>query len=117
MWKIIPYALLQALLMTSVQVMLKYALIQMPPFSWTMTFFSRLLTNWQFAASGLFFCASSLLWMHMLRHFPLSTAYPMLSLSYVFGMGAAIVFFHEEVSLLKCIGVLFIVIGCLFIAK
>jgi drug/metabolite transporter (DMT)-like permease len=44
-------------------------------------------------------------------------AYPMVSLSYVFGMIAAIVFFHEPVSFAKWFGVLLIMAGCYFIAK
>jgi undecaprenyl phosphate-alpha-L-ara4N flippase subunit ArnE len=55
--------------------------------------------------------------MWMVKYFPFSMAYPMVSLSYVFGMFAAILFFHEEVSLIKWIGVGLIVLGCLLIAK
>ena len=43
--------------------------------------------------------------------------YPMISLSYVMGMIAAICFFHEEVSIEKWIGVLLIMGGCILIAK
>jgi drug/metabolite transporter (DMT)-like permease len=41
----------------------------------------------------------------------------MVSLSYVFGMLAAILFFHEEVSMIKWMGVACIVVGCFLIAK
>jgi drug/metabolite transporter (DMT)-like permease len=44
-------------------------------------------------------------------------AYPLVSLSYVFGMIAAIVFFHETVDWVKWLGVLFIMLGCYLIAK
>jgi undecaprenyl phosphate-alpha-L-ara4N flippase subunit ArnE len=44
-------------------------------------------------------------------------AYPMISLSYVFGMLAAIVFFHEEVPLVRWAGVALIMLGCVLIAK
>ena len=43
--------------------------------------------------------------------------YPMISLSYVFGMVAAIVFFHEQVSLTRWVGVFCIIMGCCLIAK
>ena len=112
MWKIIPYAILQSLLLAGGQVFLKFALLRMPPFSWTRTFWTALLVNWQFAACGLLFGLSSLLWMYIVKVFPFSVAYPMISLSYVFGMLAAIVFFHEDVSVGKWVGVLFIMIGC-----
>ena len=44
-------------------------------------------------------------------------AYPMVSLSYVLGMVAAIVVFREEVSPTQWLGVLLIMAGCYLIAK
>jgi drug/metabolite transporter (DMT)-like permease len=44
-------------------------------------------------------------------------AYPLVSLSYVFGMIAAIVFFHETVDIVKWLGVLLIMAGCYLIAR
>jgi undecaprenyl phosphate-alpha-L-ara4N flippase subunit ArnE len=41
----------------------------------------------------------------------------MVSLSDVFGMIAAMLVFHEEVSVTKWAGVLLIMAGCYFIAK
>ncbi len=117
MWRIIPYAILQCILLTAGQVFLKFAMTRMPAFSWTREFWGSILTNWQFAASGLLFGAASLLWMYIVKHFPFSTAYPMASLCYVFGMLAAILFFHEEVSVWKWLGVALIVLGCMLIAK
>ena len=57
------------------------------------------------------------MWLYIIKHFPFSMAYPMVSLSYVFGMIAAIVFFHEPVSITKWIGVLLIMAGGYLIAK
>jgi len=104
-------------LLTGGQVFLKFALTRMPSFAWTRDFWLSLLTNWQFAISGILFGLASLLWMYIVKVFPFSSAYPMVSLSYVFGMLAAMLFFHEEVSVMKWIGVTFIVLGCMLIAK
>ena len=71
----------------------------------------------QFAASGVSFGLGSLLWMYIVKKYPLSMAYPMISLSYVFGLIAAIVFFHEAVDFRKWIGVALIIGGCCLIAK
>ena len=117
MWKIILYSLVQSALLVGGQVFLKFALMRMPAFAWTREFWLSLLSNWQFAACGLFFGAASLLWMYIVKTFPFSVAYPMVSLSYVMGMVAAIMFFHEEVSMTRWIGVAFIVLGCFLIAK
>lgn len=105
------------MLLAGGQVFLKFALTKMPPFNRTKEFWCNLLVNWQFAACGICFGLGSLLWMYILKTFPMSSAYPMMSLSYVFGMVAAIVFFHETVSATKWLGVFFIVIGCGLIVK
>lgn len=117
MWRVIVLAVVQSALLAIGQVFLKFALQKMHPFGWTKDFWWHLLINWQFACSGAFFGASSVLWMYIVKHYPLSVAYPMISLSYVFGMLAAIAFFHESVSTVKWIGIGFIMIGCCLIAK
>ena len=114
---ILPLAIVQSLLLVSGQVLLKFALERMLPFSWTAAFWKSVFVNWQFASCGLCYAAGSLLWFYILKHFPFSMAYPLVSLSYVFGMIAAILFFHEPVSLTKWLGVLLIMAGCYFIAK
>ena len=57
------------------------------------------------------------LWMYIIKHFPFSMAYPMVSLSYVMGMFAAIIFFHEQIPLIRWVGVFLILTGCVLIAK
>jgi undecaprenyl phosphate-alpha-L-ara4N flippase subunit ArnE len=115
--RLLPLALLQCLLLTAGQVLLKYGLTKVGAFSWTAHYFVRLFTNWQFASCGLCYGLASILWMYIVKHFPFSMAYPMVSLSYVIGMFAAIVFFHEEVPLTRWVGVFLIMSGCVLIAR
>lgn len=117
MYRVLLLAVVQSALLAGGQVFLKFALGRMPAFGWTWAFWRQLLVNWQFAACGLLFGASSVLWMYIVRHWPLSVAYPMISLSYVFGLLSAIVFFHEQVSAAKWLGVALIVAGCALVAK
>lgn len=117
MWRVAVLAVMQSALLAAGQVFLKFGLARMQPFGWNRQFWASALLNWQFAMSGLTFGASSLLWMHIIKRYPLSVAYPMISLSYVFGMVSAIVFFHEQVSLQKWLGILLIMTGCCLIAK
>lgn len=117
MWRVAVLAVMQSALLAAGQVFLKFGLARMLPFGWNRQFWASALLNWQFAMSGLTFGASSLLWMHIIKRYPLSVAYPMISLSYVFGMVSAIVFFHEQVSLQKWLGILLIITGCCLIAK
>lgn len=115
--RLFPLALLQCLLLSGGQVLLKFGLTRAGDFSWTLAYFGRLFVNWQFCCCGICYGAGSVLWMFIIKHFPFSMAYPMVSLSYVFGMIAAIVFFHEQVSLTRWIGVFLILTGCALVAK
>lgn len=110
-------ALVQSALLALGQVMLKIALLRMAPFSWNLSFWRSLLINWQFALCGICFGTASLLWMYIIKQYPLSSAYPLVSLSFVFGMIAAIIFFHEDVDLTKWIGLILIVAGCYLVSK
>lgn len=117
MLRLLILSIIQSMLLAGGQIFLKIALAKMHTPEWSGRFIMSLLTNWQFALSGLTFGAGSLLWMYILKHYPLSMAYPMISLSYVFGMCGAIVFFHETVSATRWFGVLLIMAGCCFVAK
>ena len=117
MWQLIGLSIVQSIMLSFGQLTLKLALAKIPPFSWTTLFWRDLFTNWWFMLCGIFFGGASILWMYILKHFPLNMAYPMASMSYVFAMLFAIVFLHETVSWNKWLGVAFIMIGCIFIAK
>lgn len=63
------------------------------------------------------FAATAFCWLYMLKRYPFSMVYPMLSLAYVMGMLAAVVFFHEQIPLTRWIGIALIMAGCVLIAK
>lgn len=115
--KLLPISLLQCMLLTGGQVLLKYGLAKAGDFSMSLSYFQKLLINWQFICCGLCYGAGSILWMYIIKHFPFSMAYPMVSLSYVMGMFAAIFFFHEQIPLTRWVGVFLIMSGCVLIAK
>ena len=115
--QLLTLAIVQSLLLAGGQVFLKLALARMEPFGWNWQFWGTLFVNWQFALCGLLYGAGTVLGFYIIKHFPFSMAYPMVSLSYVFGMIAAMLVFHEEVSVTKWAGVLLIMAGCYFIAK
>lgn len=117
MLRLISLSVIQSLLLSGGQVLLKFALEKMGSFEWSLDFFGRLLTNWWFLGCGICYGAGSLLWMYILKHFPFSMAYPMISLSYIFGMFAALIFFHESIPVTRWIGVFLIMSGCFFIAR
>lgn len=97
--------------------LLKFALKVMGNFSWSMSFFVSQLTNWWWLGCGLCYGAATVLWMYIIKNFPFSMAYPMISMSYVFGMLAAMFIFHETIPLTRWIGVALIMLGCILVAK
>lgn len=117
MCKVIPFAVLQSLLLCGGQVMLKLALNRMGAFRFDFGFFAAQLTNWWFLGCGLSFLAATVLWFYVLKNFPFGVVYPVTSLSYLFGMFASMFIFHEQVSLSQWIGVLLIMAGCALIVK
>ena len=117
MIKLIILATLQSLLLASSQVFLKLATLRMDKFSFTWAFFRELFVNWQLALSGICIAAATIIWMYILKRFELSVAYPLISISYVFGMLASVFIFKEVVPVARWIGVGFIILGVVFLVK
>lgn len=115
--RLIGLAIIQSILLSGGQVLLKFALNKMGAFSWTWNFFLRQLTNWWWLGTGACYGLGTILWFYIIKNFPFSMAYPLVSLAYVFGMLAAIFIFHEEVPLTRWAGVLLIMLGCILVAK
>jgi drug/metabolite transporter (DMT)-like permease len=55
--------------------------------------------------------SGALFWLAVISRWPLSLAYPLLSISYILGIIASALFLKEQVSLLQVLGVLVIVVG------
>lgn len=110
-------AIVQSMLISTGQVLLKFALQRMLPFGMNIEFWRSVLLNWHFALCGACFAVGSLLWFYILKHFPFSMAFPMVSLSYVFAMLASVFIFNEPVGASKWFGVILIMAGCYFIAR
>lgn len=117
MWQLLGLSLLQSIMLSFGQLTLKIALGHMLPFEWTWRFWSHMLTNWWFLLCGIMFGGASLLWMYILKHWPLSMAYPMVSMSYVIAMVMAVVFLHESIVWTRWLGVGLIMLGCVMVAK
>lgn len=110
-------AILQAMLLAGGQVLVKIALSRIDHFEWSWQFAVSQLTNWWWLACGISFGGATALWAYILRHYPFSTAYPLSSMAYVFGLVAAWLIFDERISTNVWIGVLLIMAGCYFVAR
>ena len=117
MLKLLFLSVAQSFLMASTQVLLKVAFTRMGKFAFTKEYFKELLVNWPFALSGIAVTGASILWFYILKHFPLSQAYPLVSISYVFGMIASIYVFGEQIPITRWFGVLFIMVGVFVMLK
>lgn len=118
MLKLVLLSILQSALLCGGQVMLKLAVLSMDKTQSKWDFFVHsLFLNWQLACCGVLFTGAGLLWMYILRHFPLSNAYPLTALSFVFGMLAAMWVFHESINYWQWAGIALILVGCYFLTK
>ncbi len=117
MLRFVIIGIVQSAFLASGQVFLKLAMNRMGSFEWTWNYFKDLLLNYHLAACGAGFGVAAFLWFYMLKHFDFSLAYPITSLSYIFGMFAAAFVLHESVPATRWIGVVFIVIGVFFMVK
>ena len=117
MLKLIGCSVIQCAFLAAGQVFFKFALERFGKFSWTWMFFRNFFTNWWLPASGLSMAAATIVWAYILKHHDLSLAYPLISISYIFGTLAAVFIFHETVPSTRWIGVLFIMIGVAFLTK
>ena len=60
---------------------------------------------------------ATLLWLYILSKEELSLVYPLQSITYVLGTLLAIFIFHENVSLVRCIGIATIILGATLVAR
>lgn len=115
-FSLFPISMLQAMLLAAGQVFMKIAFRYVPPFEWTWKFVWSQVTNWWWLGSGASIVGATILWAYIIKHYPFSLAYPMLSMSYIFGMIASMVIFHEQVSISSWVGIVLILAGCWLIA-
>ncbi|MGM9749348.1 MAG: EamA family transporter [Candidatus Cryptobacteroides sp.] len=116
-WQLIILSVLQSALLAGGQILLKISMQNMPHFQWTWECIKAYLLNFWFLLTGICFGAATALWMYLIKNYPLSQAYPLTSLAYVFGLLAAIVVFHETAGFEKWLGVILILLGAFFLTK
>lgn len=65
----------------------------------------------------IFFGLSSIFWLVVLSRLELSLVYPMVSVAYVLVTLASWLFFNENVNLVRCSGILVIILGVFLISR
>ena len=117
MLRLLLLSVLQSLCLASGQFCLKQALLKAGALSWSWHYIAAQLTNIWFVLVGLTMGAATILWLHILKNYPFSSAYPLTCLSYVFGMFLGMFFLHETIPFTRWMGVFFILLGAFFIVK
>ncbi len=117
MLRLLTFSVIQSAVLCLAQILLKQAMLTMQKFHFSLSFFQSLLTNWWLLGCGICFIIAGGLWLYMLKVFPFSQVYPLTSITYVFGVAAAIWIFHENVNPMQWLGVMLIMAGTALIAK
>jgi drug/metabolite transporter (DMT)-like permease len=103
--------LLNTLVLVSGQFLWKYGLMQKPVSFKGVSEIIQLFFS-PFIFSGIvIYGLATVLWLFILTRVPLSLAYPVQSLAYVFAVFGSYFIFHESLSFMKVAGVLLIIIG------
>ena len=117
MIKMVSLVSLYSLLLAVTNLLLKVSLKQFGPFNWSWSYFRGVFLNPVFMLTGACALSIMLLWMYILKKYDFSIAYPLTSISFIFGTMAAQWILHESVPLTSWVGVVIIVIGVFLVVK
>ncbi|QDP41617.1 EamA family transporter [Radiobacillus deserti] len=103
--------LINTLILVSGQFLWKYGLMQKTVNFQSVSDIVKLFLQ-PYIISGLaMYGFATILWLFILSRVPLSIAYPIQSLAYVFAVFGAYFIFNESLSIMKIAGVVFIILG------
>lgn len=77
----------------------------------------RMLSSWPVLSGLCSYALSSLFWLLTLKQMNISVAYPMVSLGYVIVALAGYYLFSESISVMKWIGIGFILLGVVLVSR
>lgn len=117
MWQLIGLSIIQSIMLAFGQYLLKVGLDRLPKFKFSVDYLIQFALDWPLLGSGIICGSATVLYMYILRKYPLNMAYPMASMSYVFALIFALCFLNETISWNRWLGIAFIMIGCIFVAR
>ncbi|MBU0618617.1 hypothetical protein KKD62_00100 [Patescibacteria group bacterium] len=98
------------------QILLKKGVSVSPPEPQLVSLLKTLLNPYVFSGY-VFYALSSILALFVLKKFPLSIAFPSMSITYIIILIVSAVFFQEKITLFKLIGITLIMSGVVFLFK
>lgn len=99
------------------QILLKYAMIKHGPIEFSFLGLFGLFTEPRLLFAIMLYAAALLMWLHVLSKVPLSTAYPILAITYVIVPILSLVFFGERIQQAQVIGICLVLVGVAMIGK
>ena len=117
MYKLILLSIVQSACLVAGQMFLKFTMNKIDKLAFSWHCIKQLFTDLNFLLCGIFMGAGSVLWFYILKNYPFSAAYPMISFSYVLGLVVAGVVFHEHIPAIRYVGVALIIIGAILIVQ
>jgi multidrug transporter EmrE-like cation transporter len=77
----------------------------------------KLITNWAVILGVILYIITLPLWLGALSTLNVSFMYPLLSLGYIITAVIALIFLKENITLLRWVGTVVVIIGCFFIGR
>ena len=99
------------------QVMLKYAMLKHGQIVFSFTGMLQLFTEPRLVVAMAMYGAALLMWLQVLSKVALSTAYPMLAITYVLVPVLSILFFDEKIHQFQWIGIFLILAGVAMVGQ
>lgn len=99
------------------QVLLKYAMLRHGPITFNLRGLLSLFIEPRLLLAMSLYAGALLLWLHVLSKVPLSTAYPMLAVTYAIVPLLSVIFFDEHIGLFQITGICLVLSGVALIGK
>ncbi len=75
-----------------------------------------IIKNWQFLVAGILYATSLAIYVIVLRYLPVSVAYPLTSMNYIWAAGLSTRYLGEKVDVWRWIGIALIIVGIILLA-
>lgn len=99
------------------QVSLKKGFSSVELFPVSIKSLTAIISNGWLWMTGISFALAAGIWLFVLKRYPFSLAYPLVSISYIFALAAAVFIFRENVPAIRWTGVAVIIAGIFLITK
>lgn len=117
MYKLILLSVFQSLCLVAGNAFLKLTLERIGKFHFAFSYIKQFLLSPLFLLCGICMGGATILWLYILKHYPFSAAYPLISISYLFGLIISWLVFKEPIPFLRWIGVVFIILGVILVVQ